>query len=190
MASQNVTLYAVWLEDAAPAAPTISVGSAAGRAGASVVVPISVANNPGIASAGIVVNYDVNKLSLTNAIEVDAAFPIDSLHVTDTGTQVLSLGTGTSDYNKNGAIVKLTFAIREETSIGDTEVCVSFREYPDGKPTNTLNETFDNFVLRDGVVTVVNFIYGDLNGDGKLAQADLNLMRQYFAGWSVTLGPQ
>jgi len=73
----------------------------------------------------------------------------------------------------------LTFVISEEALVGETyEISVSYVEG------NVIDGTFENVELAtiNGGVTVIDYVPGDLSGDGVVNMADVVNLRRYIVG--------
>ena len=133
------------------------------------------------------VNFDSNALRLvsvedagvlgTTAHKPELTAPYTLTWVNDTATE---------NYTVNGAVVTLTFEVIEGTALGEYEISVT---YDNGdydifdKDLNTVD-----FRTVSGTVTVVDYISGDVNGDGAVNKLDRVILTRYLANWDVTLG--
>ena len=167
------------------------VGNVEGKAGDTVTVPVSIAYNPGIVSLKIAVAYDPAVLELVEATAGDFVVaeqenvtvaspsfgPIENPFVINWFDAL-----ATENNTQNGILANLTFKIKEGAT-GSTEVSISFNA----------NDVFDKdynnvtFNAVSGVVTVKNYIPGDVNGDGNVNVRDLGLLQQYLNGFDVTI---
>ena len=82
---------------------------------------------------------------------------------------------GISDYTGDSELLKLTFDISESAEIGEHFVKVNFIE--------AYTSELDNvtFTPVTGYVNVVDYDYGDANGDGEINTKDIILIRRYVA---------
>ena len=169
-------------EAAIPVLPSLAVSSAIGTAGSSVTVELSLANNPGIVSAYLDLIYDTDRLTLTD-IE-DTGLLAGALFSNDLFTVPFALNWDDSLASKNntanGVIAKLTFQIKEDCPEGIIPITVSFNEG------NIIDKDLNNvdFLTVDGAVEVVNYILGDVDGDGRVLAKDVATLRRYLAHWT------
>lgn len=165
----------------------ISVGSVSAAPGATVSVDVAIENNTGILGATLKFEFDEG-LTLIDAVAGDA---FSYLTMTKPGKftspcQFIWDGLEYSaDDLKDGVILTLTFQIAEDAANG-TELGVTVTA-PDGEIyDNDLNSV--SVSTKSGVVTVVDYIPGDVNGDEKVNTADIILLRRYVVGgYDVTI---
>jgi len=137
----------------AAATPTIAVGSTQGAAGSTVLVAVSVQNNPGIVSAYLKLSYDTTRLQLT-AIEDGGLLPDPMFGETaSVSPQALHWDGGDLEENitANGQLVILTFKILDNAPLGKAAINLAL----DG---GIINSDLDPvaFTLSAGSVTVVS----------------------------------
>ena len=176
-------LYAQWEQKAITniTDSKIVVENAKGRAGSTVDVTVSIENNPGIISMLLNVDYDKNALTLTGV--ADAGVLGNSSHSDNFAATPYSLywsnGTATQDYTTNGIIATLTFTINNDTVCGDYPITVSY------DIDNIFNYEFDpvSFNTENGKISVISFLYGDVNGDEKITLKDDAFLARYLAHW-------
>lgn len=170
-----------------------SVGSAKAKPGDTIVIPVSVENNPGIISLKLSVAYDSAVLELVSAESGDFVVeeqedvtvgspsfgPIENNPFTVNWVDALSDGNNKT----NGVVANLTFKVKEDAADGDTEISVSYN------PNDVFDFDQDNvaFECKAGTVTVSSSTPGDTNGDGKINIRDLGLLQQYLNGWKVEI---
>ena len=129
------------------------VSDAAGKAGETVTVTVSVENNPGIIAAAMRINYDSDKLELV-AVQDEKLM---------TGTTTFSQNYTADPYyvswndalasentKVNGVLVTLTFRILEDCPDGTSEIGLTFR------PGDVFNKDMQNqsFTAVGGTVTI------------------------------------
>ena len=170
-----------------------SVGSVKAKPGDTIVIPVSVENNPGIISLKVAVSYDASVLELVSAESGDFVVeeqedvtvgspsfgPVENNPFTISWVDALAPGNNTS----NGVVANLTFKVKEDAADGDTEISVSFN------PNDVFDYNTENvaFVCKAGTVTVSSSTPGDTNGDGKINIRDLGLLQQYLNNWKVEI---
>lgn len=162
----------------------IEVSEAIGRAGETVTVTVDMKNNPGFGGMAYDVEYDNNVLEL-----VSYDLGLGSTICTDSGigryeNKVNFQYGGISNVNGDGTLVTLNFKIKDDAAEGKTEIKVipedgTFFKY-DGRTEVDIDVSCVN-----GGVEIVNYIKGDINGDGKVNNRDAVRLMQYLAGWEV-----
>ncbi|MBE7002334.1 MAG: hypothetical protein E7421_06560 [Ruminococcaceae bacterium] len=169
-------------------APKIFADTTKTYAGNSVSVNISFANNPGIASATLQVNFDTEALTLvevndlgnlgTQAHKPELVSPYTLSWANDTIDQ---------DITHNGAVVTLVFEVAEDAETGDYPIEISY----DYSNHDIYNVNLDKvyFHTASGLVTVeeavVETICGDVNNDGKINSLDELDLALYVAGMNT-----
>ena len=86
------------------------------------------------------------------------------------------------DCTTDGLLCKLTFRVSKNAAAGRYTVKALFREaynYDDEAVT---------FSTVDGTVEVIDFVYGDANGDGVVNGRDVLLLRKYMANYDFDTG--
>ena len=161
--------------------PTISVESVTDAPGGTANVAVKITGNPGILGATLKFTYD-NGLTLTGAIAGDA---FSALAMTKPGkfTSPCNFVWDGMDLEpsdiKDGTILTLQFVIDENAQSGDEyNVKVS---YDDGDILDSNMNAVD-VQLKNGTVSVVDYVPGDLNGDKKVNSGDIIMLRRHIAG--------
>ena len=158
------------------------------RAGKTVLVNVSLQNNPGMWGMDLAVNYDKTKLTLgsvTNGmVFADAEWTKGNL----SGEKyILSYEAGgLENITANGVIATLEFTVNEDAQADDFyEISVSFNNG------DIINADFEeiNPAVVSGGIKVIDVIYGDLNGDGVVNKKDSLLMKMYIAELASTKQP-
>ena len=87
------------------------------------------------------------------------------------------------DNTTNGVVALLTFRVKEGAPIGVTDITLSY------DPEDVYDANYDNvgFRVENGGVEVVDYLPGDVNGDGKVNNKDLGRLQQYLSDWDVTV---
>ena len=168
---EDVSLYAVWKE----AQGTLSLGKVSGIADSMVVLELNLDKNPGIMMLCFQLEYDRSKLEFLGGED-------GSLKGWTFGTA----GNGAlwdSDGNKNsiGVIVKLFFRILEAVDAGETEIRLTNVEAWNA------DEEEVRFALLDGGIKVLDYLYGDANGDWEVNILDLVRLRKYLVADSMEI---
>lgn len=139
--------------------PTFSVTDAQSEQGSEFSVDINISNNPGIIALGLQVEYDSSILELKEANSKD--FTGTTFGPTSANPFTLTWD-GSLDPNNttNGAIAQLTFVVKDNATVGDTEITITYN------PENVFNQDFENVYFQTvaGTVTVLcaEHQYGDL----------------------------
>jgi len=157
-----------------PDDPQIAVTNKAAIPSTTIQVPIVLSNNPGFAYLRIVLEYDESVLTLT---KVSNSVP---RLVMAEGSNVLSWDSSSS-YAGNGELCVLTFTVDPEAEIGEYEIKLSVSECYDE---NT--DDVEIYALG-GTVSVIDFVYGDANGDGEVNGKDVIVLRRYLVGQDVEI---
>lgn len=161
--------------------PVISIKSVNDTAGAVVDVTVEITNNTGILGATLGFTYD-SGLTLLNATEGEA---FSALTMTKPGKFVSPcrfVWDGqeiTQKDIKDGTILTLQFKIDENAKSGD-EYSISM-SYKKGDILDADLNSID-VKLVNGSVGVVDFLPGDLDGDGIVNTRDIVLLRRDIAG--------
>ena len=163
--------------------PVIKVGNAKGKAGQTVNVTIALANNPGIVSMLLNLNYDNSALTLTNVVDEGVLGSQSHSNDYDLNPYILywNNGSATQNYTVNGNIVTLTFRIKDGTEEKDYPITLSYDSDSDAIFDIDFNPV--EFAIINGVVTVANTICGDVNGDSKITALDNAYLARYLAKW-------
>lgn len=156
------------------------------RAGKTVLVNVSLQNNPGMWGMDLAVNYDKTKLTLVSVtngmVFADAEWTKGNL----SGEKyILSYEAGgLENITANGVIATLEFTVNEDAQADDFyEISVSFNN---GDIINADFEEINPSVVSGGII-VIDVIYGDLNGDGVVNKKDSLLMKMYLADNSTDI---
>ena len=164
--------------------PMIIVDTVNGRAGETVTVTVSMKNNPGFGGMAYDIKYDSASLELVS-YEIGLGNGICTDSGVGTYTNKVNLQyAGTSNITGDGALVTLTFKIKDSAPEGTALISVApedgtFFTY-DGR-----NEKDFQVSCVNGGIKVVKYISGDINGDGKVNNRDAARLLQKLAGWDV-----
>ncbi|MGM9597982.1 MAG: bacterial Ig-like domain-containing protein [Eubacteriales bacterium] len=166
-------------EDYLKTVTKVTVESVKGCAGNTVTVDIVLDNNAGILAAALSISYN----SALTLIDAQVGEALSSLTLTKPGSfdsPCTFAWDGINDADAtNGTILTLTFIISEEAVTGDTyEISVSYTEG------NVIDGAFENIEVAtiNGGITVIDYIPGDLSGDGVVNMADVVTLRRYIVG--------
>lgn len=164
-----------------PATGKIIVESKSVLSGDTVEVNVVIQDNPGILGATLAFSYDK---SLT-LVAASAGEAFGALVMTRPGKftspcQFVWDGESLSPEDiKDGVILTLTFAVSDEAVVGsDLAVNISYRN-GDIVDANLRPLTVE---VVSGKLSVIDYIPGDVNGDGIVNSTDVILMRRHIAG--------
>ena len=138
----------------------------------------------GLAGLQLELGYDATALSLKSVSKGPAlnnlAF-VGPNEKTMQNNPFMVSWAGASDNYDTGIILNLEFTILDNAKEGVYPITIS------NVPANTVNQNGHpiNAYTFDGSVSVVNFLYGDVNGDGAVTIYDAILIMQYVNGWST-----
>lgn len=168
--------------EATGSVPKIIVDSVQASRGGTVKVAISLANNPGIASMRLNVDYDSSVMTLVGVDDLDKlGSELHSNRFTDPYVLCWANDTATENFTANGDVVILTFEVSETAASGSYEVSVSY-DYDKADIHNVQVEKV-RFYTEVGTVEVVDVLIGDVNGDGSVDTLDRLTLSRYLANW-------
>lgn len=146
--------------------PKISISQKSATPGSTIQLPIVISNNPGIAYLRIALEYDSSVLKLESVTNSIPAL------VMAQGNNILSWDSSSS-YMGNGELCVLTFTVAPDAILGDYEIKLTVSECYD--------ENTDDVELYavSGIVSVIDFVYGDANGDGEVSGKDVIVLRRH-----------
>jgi hypothetical protein len=168
--------------------PKLRVSSVTERAGEEVTMTVSLENNPGIASFGLVMQYNPSLLTyvtastgdiITSNFRNDWVLSDNQLRFRAYDSDGKFISTGTK-------LFTVTFKINDETKpgiIGGDDLKFFY-----------LSPVFDGlsiaggtveYEIMQGNVTVSDIFYGDVNGEGKLNSSSQTTMNRFFSGLPV-----
>jgi len=167
-----------------PTAPTITVSDVRSLAGETVEITVSISNNPGFAGMAYDIVYDNTVLELVSyELGLGSAICVDS----GVGTYADKINlqyAAAKNVEGDGVLVTLTFKVKEEATEGTTEIRIVPEEgtffYYEGR-----DEKDFSVQCVFGGVEIVDYIKGDINGDGIVNNRDSARLLQYLAGWDV-----
>ena len=182
------TIHYLGEDDPTPPVPTttatIVVDSKEAMPGETIKVNVNLTDNPGLASAILNVSFDTRILTL-QSVEYNSAMGGQTVYPQNMNSPVtLYWVSPFADMSEDCVFATLTFKVSENAKEGDnTTVNISY------DADNVYNLAEENVALnvKPGTVTVIDYIPGDINGDGVLNNKDVTRLMQYFAGWDVTV---
>ena len=167
-----------------PNAPQIVVDTVTATAGDTVTVAVRLQNNPGFGGMAYDVTYDNTVLELVSyALDLGGGICTDS--GADTYPNRINFQyAGTANVTGDGVLVTLTFKVKDTAASGFTAI----RVVPtDGTVFGYDGRAEVDFDLTpvNGGIEIIDYLKGDINGDGKVNNRDAARLMQYLAGWDV-----
>ena len=138
-------------------------------AGKDVSVTLLIKNNPGVAGLLVSLKYDESVLTLKDTENggLFSGFTAAKNFAWDES----------ADVYEDGVLATFTFEVAENAQAGDYGIEVLIR--------SCTNENLDDVELSsvNGKVSVIDFVYGDSNGDQKIDMKDVVLLRKYITNF-------
>ena len=156
----------------------LSVSGKTVRAGDTVSVTISLANNPGISALAFRVSYPKGAMTLESAV-AGGLFGSATLN-TSTG---MFLFDNATDVTENGTLLTLTFKVSDMAALGEYRISVEL--------ISCNNAAEERVIICGGQanIEVRDILSGDVNGDGVVDTLDVTRLRKYLAEESVVVCP-
>ncbi|MCL2153198.1 MAG: cohesin domain-containing protein [Oscillospiraceae bacterium] len=178
-----------------PDALTFTVSNVTARAGQNIEVPIVITNNDNRLSAvTMTVTFDSASLEwqdlgpydfwepntqpweLGDLLPFNGDAPPGSIGANSVTFVFMNMmGTNKVD----GTLITLKLHVKDDAPVGDTDITLVFASVGDAR--GALNSTQYN--NEPGKVTVIDILYGDVNGDGDIDVFDSQYLARYLAGW-------
>lgn len=180
-----LTVFPASMIASAANAATVTVESVNAVPGSNVEVNINVKNNPGILAANFTVTYDKG-LTLIDSKSGDA-FSALSMTKPENYNSPCKFGWDALEIAdediKDGTILTLTFSVDKGVS-ANSKLNVKL-SYQNG---NIIDSDLNDIpvTINNGSVTIIDYIPGDINGDGTIDLKDVTLVRRLVTGYSVT----
>lgn len=180
-----LTVFPTSIIASAANAATVTVESVNAVPGSNVEVNINVKNNPGILAANFTVTYDKG-LTLIDSKSGDA-FSALSMTKPENYNSPCKFGWDALEIAdediKDGTILTLTFSVDKGVS-ANSKLNVKL-SYQNG---NIIDSDLNDIpvTINNGSVTIIDYIPGDINGDGTIDLKDVTLVRRLVTGYSVT----
>ena len=160
-------------EEIDPDAPKLVIASVNAAAGETVTVEARLEKNPGISSFSVKIDYDTTRLKLESA---EFGTEISTGAFVNYNLPYIAF-VRSGDCEGDVVLVTLTFTVLQDAEEGDAYVTM---EYNEGDIANSAEEDV-NFTVVSGHVTVVDYMPGDINGDGKVNSKDLTRLLKYIS---------
>ena len=166
-----------------PDAAQYKMSNATACAGSNVELIVSIENNPGIISMRNQVEYDASALELVGVEDCKllAGYTNPSPTINSPYSLRWADSLATQNNTANGNLVKLSFRIKEDTSVGDYVVSVKHNEARDTMGTKV------EFASADATISVIDFLLGDIDNDGEISDWDAILLNRFLADWPITI---
>ena len=180
-----LTVFPASMIASAANAATVTVESVNAVPGSNVEVNINVKNNPGILAANFTVTYDKG-LTLIDSKSGDA-FSALSMTKPENYNSPCKFGWDALEIAdkdiKDGTILTLTFSVDKSVS-ANSKLNVKL-SYQNG---NIIDSDLNDIpvTINNGSVTIIDYIPGDINGDGTIDLKDVTLVRRLVTGYGVT----
>ncbi len=160
--------------------PQLALSSTSTIAGETIVITLSIKNNPGVMNALITLNYDSSALTLTKVEEGSAMsnsnFTMPNVLTTPCNFVWDGLDTNNTE---DGIMLNLTFVVSEQAELNNFyDISVS---YIAGDIINSDLQPVE-LAVANGQVQIIDYKPGDVNGDGRINTTDITLIRRYLAG--------
>ena len=184
--SMSITVFAATSESSGET-PAFHVEDKLALAGETITVKIRVENNPGILNATITLSYD-ERLTLTNIEKGSALSTLDFTPPGNYSTPCNFLWDALDNADtSNGVVLVLTFTVPTDAEAG-TEYSLDLSYVPGDIADGELRPV--EFAIKSGKIEVIDYIPGDVNGDGRINGTDITLIRRYIAGgYGVSIIP-
>ena len=163
----------------------IKAGSSIARLGDSILVPVSVTKNTGLAGFTHTITFDNTRLEykgVTLGEYYDEGTLIVNTEKVEQG-EITVLWFNTQDIAANNVMYNIAFDVRETAADGNAQINIAFDENDNGNLEG--NNVLFNSV--GGNVEVRSYWLGDLNGDREYHMVDLLQLAQYISGKEMTL---
>ena len=181
----DLNVYARFDEIQLPVVGSITVSDSVAYCAKQIKVDVTIESNPGIAFMRLFLDYDSDILTLVGV--EDHELLGHSLHTDDLNTlpYVLFWNNPTIKENitENGTAVTLVFDVAEDAPIGEETVISLSYDNADDDIMDTDFAAVD-FDLTDGIITIKDPLYGDVNDDGKVTAIDGAYIARYLANWA------
>ena len=173
-ANADVILYAVWERTVSADAPVVTLSGAEATPGGTVKLTASISNNTGLAGFRFYIKADTSVFSVG---ETDGELDITQGDFTSNGQLMSNIAEGgwqvmwyhTSNITRNGTLFSVTFRVSETAADG---------KYPielicSAEDTITADGTLVPLAADGSTITISSCTPGDVNGDGKVTNADV-----------------
>lgn len=166
-----------------PVYSTFALYDAYGLPGGEITVPLYIENNPGIVTFQWDLTYDSEYLELISVEEqIFAGLTYSALDVAP-----LSIAwTAQENVNnyENGVVAYFTFRIKETAPLGKVHLQL-LPPFEDN--VFDADGHFKGFTRQFAYANIVEYLAGDLSGDGKINNRDLGMLSQWMNGLEISV---
>ena len=172
-----------------PSGAQIAIDNQTVSSGSTFTVPVLLKNNPGVIGFSFAVEYDAEKLEYVSA--ADADFTGIAANVNAEGNQLGFAFSSASKTNLVGEkIVKLTFRVKSGATGSANLSFIIDETFGDGFSafnSDTQKNEPVSVSIKNGEISIADFIPGDVDGSGRVDNEDLILLTRYRARWKVSI---
>jgi len=169
--------------------PSISVETVKGRGGDTVEVDVAIADNSGITSLGIELDYDESIMTLTD-VKINEDIGVIVTTAKDFGVNPYNISfDSTHNFTHNGRLVTLVFDIKDEAPTGEYPITVDYYKGPNGDYQDGGDINYDenyepvSIEYKSGALKI--YTPGDLNDDKRINNKDVTYILRYLADWDI-----
>ena len=168
---------------------TLTVGTATGKAGEDVVIPVTL-NADGVTSGVFKISYDKDVLTYKSA--TTATFGAYTIDAETAGTIKFAFANNGTAVAADKALITVKFTVNDGAAVGASTVSAVLEEADAGHHLKadgffTANGNEVAVSTTAGSVTVeadaVEIIYGDFNDDGEIDGLDALYLKRYLNEW-------
>ncbi len=154
-------------------APQLVMESITASAGKEISVKLSLQNNTGIAGLAISLKYDESVLTLKEVRKGNlfSGFTSGKNLVWDES----------KDVTADGILATVVFTVADNASAGDYKIEIITRSCTNANLEDVVP------VTTAGIITIIDYLYGDANGDGDIDMKDIVLLQKYMANFDYDL---
>lgn len=156
----------------------LSVSGSMARAGDTVRITVSLANNPGIAALAFRISYPKGAMTLESAVAGELFG-----NATRNPSAGLFLFDNATDVTENGTLLTLTFKVSDTAALGEYRIALEI--------VSCNNASEETILLCGGQANILirDVLPGDVNGDGVVDTLDITRLRRYLAEEDVEIFP-
>ena len=156
----------------------LSVSGSMARAGDTVRITVSLANNPGIAALAFRISYPKGAMTLESAVAGELFG-----NATLNPSAGLFLFDNATDVTENGTLLTLTFKVSDTAALGEYRIALEI--------VSCNNASEETILLCGGQANILirDVLPGDVNGDGVVDTLDITRLRRYLAEEDVEIFP-
>lgn len=154
-------------------APQLVMENSTASAGKEISVKLSLQNNTGIAGLAVSLKYDESVLTLKEVRKGNlfSGFTSGKNLVWDES----------KDVTADGILATVVFTVADNASAGDYKIEIITRSCTNANLEDVVP------VTTAGIITIIDYLYGDANGDGDIDMKDIVLLQKYMANFDYDL---